>query len=96
MYAPVMLFTYSRPTHTRRVLEALAENTLAKETDVYAYTCLPKNESHRESVDATKDVLREYASTGRFRTFTIVDKPTFRPLGPEWVFSRPGVPEPPR
>lgn len=85
MYAPVMLFTYSRPTHTRRVLEALAENTLAKETDVYAYTCLPKNESHRESVDATKDVLREYASTGRFRTFAIVDKPTFRPLGPAMV-----------
>ena len=85
MNAPVMLFTYSRPEHTRRVLEALAGNTLASKTDVYAYTCRPKNEGHRESVEATKKVLREYESSGLFGSFTIVDKPAFRPLGPAMV-----------
>lgn len=85
MNAPVMLFTYSRPEHTRKVLEALASNTLAPETDVYAYTCRPKNENHKANVDATKAVLREYEGSGRFRSYNIVDNEKFRPLGPAMV-----------
>lgn len=77
-----MLFTYSRPEHTRRVLEALADNSLAQETDVYAYTCKPKNEDHEAKVNATKDVLETYRNRNCFKSFTIVDKPEFRPLGP--------------
>ncbi len=85
MNAPVMLFTYSRPDHTRRVLEALASNTLAADTDVYAYTCKPGKESHRAAVEATREVLREYEAANRFGSFTVVDKEDFVPLGPAMV-----------
>lgn len=85
MNAPVMVFTYSRPEHTRKVLEALAGNTLARVTDVYAYTCKPRDEKHEESVNATKSILYEFESSGMFASFTVVDKSEFRPLGPAMV-----------
>ena len=85
MLAPVMLFTYSRPEHTRKVLDALAGNTLAKETDVYAYTCTPRNEKHAPAVESTKEILRSYLDKGAFKSYTIVDKDPFRPLGPAMV-----------
>ncbi len=31
-YAPIVLFTYSRPKHTRRTLESLSQNSLAKDS----------------------------------------------------------------
>lgn len=35
--APVILFTYNRPEHTKRTIEALAANELAAETDLYVF-----------------------------------------------------------
>ena len=34
VWAPVILFTYNRPEHTKRTIEALAANELAAETDL--------------------------------------------------------------
>lgn len=35
--APVILFTYNRPEHTKCTIEALAANELAAETDLYVF-----------------------------------------------------------
>lgn len=35
--APVVLFVYARPEHTRRTLEALAANPLAEQRDLIVY-----------------------------------------------------------
>ncbi len=83
--APVMLFTYSRPEHTRAVLEALANNDIADETCVYAYTCGPKNDSHAEMVNRTKDVLMEFSEKNPFRSFEVVDMGEHLPLGPAMI-----------
>ena len=40
--APIVLFAYARPEHTMRTLEALAANTLAKESRLYIYIDGPK------------------------------------------------------
>lgn len=40
--APIVLFAYARPEHTLRTLEALAANTLAKESRLYIYIDGPK------------------------------------------------------
>ena len=39
--APVILFTYNRPEHTRRTIEALAKNELAQDT------CSPTRQKKR-------------------------------------------------
>lgn len=81
MTAPVMLFAYSRPTYTRRVIEALSRNHLAKDTEVLAYICKPKNERHQESVTETLNVLRSYEGDPAFKRFTVVNKQDYVPLG---------------
>lgn len=42
--APVILFTYNRPDHTKKVLDALAENELAKDSELYIFCDGPKVE----------------------------------------------------
>lgn len=37
MLAPVIIFVYNRPEHTKKTIRALAENYNAKETDVYIF-----------------------------------------------------------
>ena len=85
MPAPVMLFTYSRPKHTKRVIEALSRNRLAKHTEVFAYICKPKNEKHIEAVADTLEVLRSFEKDPAFKSFTIIEKQTYVPLGPAMV-----------
>jgi hypothetical protein len=36
-YAPVIIFTYSRPNHTKKVLDALYLNPEAQFTNIYIY-----------------------------------------------------------
>ena len=36
--APVILFTYNRPEHTRRTIEALAKNELAQDTELFVFS----------------------------------------------------------
>ena len=57
--APVILFTYNRPEHTRRTIEALAANELAAETDLYIYSDAAKKEADRGKVQE----IRDYAQT---------------------------------
>lgn len=48
--APVILFTYNRPEHTRNTIEALARNELAEETELYVFSDAAKKEPDREKV----------------------------------------------
>ena len=40
--APILLFVYNRPAHTRQALEALSRNTLAAASDVFVYSDVRK------------------------------------------------------
>jgi hypothetical protein len=56
--APVVLFTYNRPEHTRVTVEALKANSGACETDLHIYSDGPKNASQAESVMQVRSYLR--------------------------------------
>lgn len=36
--APIVLFVYNRPWHTKQTVEALQKNELAKESDLFIYS----------------------------------------------------------
>ena len=60
--APIVLFVYNRPTHTRRTLEALAANVLADASTLYVYADGPKLEASnidQENIEKTRRVLQE-------------------------------------
>lgn len=57
--APVILFTYNRPEHTKRTIEALAANHLADKTDLFVYSDAAKKEADNEKVQK----IRAYVNT---------------------------------
>ncbi len=69
--APVVLFVYNRPEHTRQTLAALAANPLASESDLIIYADGPKTPEHAATVSATRAIAR--AATG-FRSVSLVEQ----------------------
>lgn len=55
-HAPIVLFTYNRPYHTKRTLESLALNVLAKESVLYIYCDGEKSISTQEEKEKIKQV----------------------------------------
>lgn len=67
--APVILFTYNRPEHTKRTIEALAANELAEETELYIFSDAAKKEADAAKVRE----IREYAGrVSEFLSVTLV------------------------
>src|SRR5262245_24975653 len=57
--APIALFTYNRPDHTRQTVEALRKNELAEETDLLVFSDAPGRPDDAERVRQ----VREYVDT---------------------------------
>ena len=73
MPAPVALFVYKRPDHTRRTLAALAANALAPQTDVTVFADAPRNDSDRDAVAQTRAVV---AAQGGFKSLEVRERQT--------------------
>jgi GT2 family glycosyltransferase len=61
-YAPIVLFVYNRPEHTRKTVEALAENELAAQSVLYVFSDAPRAEKDSQAVEKVRtyiDTLRE-------------------------------------
>jgi len=42
--SPIVLFVYNRPWHTRQTIEALQNNRLANDSEIFIYSDAPKDE----------------------------------------------------
>jgi glycosyltransferase involved in cell wall biosynthesis len=71
MHAPVGIFTYKRPEHTRSTIEALARNTLASQTDVYIFSDGPKSKMDLPAVEAVRRIARTAAG---FASVKIIER----------------------
>lgn len=56
--APILLFAFNRPLHTRKTLEALADNHLADKSVLYIFADGPKDKMDDESLEKIKDVRK--------------------------------------
>ena len=59
LYAPVALFVYARPDHTRRVMHALRANSLAGQTELFIFSDAPKRAELSERVRLVREVIKE-------------------------------------
>lgn len=57
--APVLLFVYNRPQHTRQLLESLLANKEAAESELFIYSDGPKDENDRAAVDEVRRYVRQ-------------------------------------
>src|SRR5690606_4458381 len=70
--APIALFVYNRPEHTRQTLEALARNRLAADSPLYVFADGPKPDAttaQREAIAATRELVGSRAWTRRTTVF---------------------------
>lgn len=72
-YAPVAIFVYNRLDNTKQVVEALRQNYLAKETEVFVFSDGPKNEHYQKGVQAVRDYLK---TVDGFKSFTVIERPS--------------------
>lgn len=71
-HAPILLFTYNRPEHTRKVLEALRGNPEAAESELVIFSDGPRTPEAMPAVQAVRDLCREVAG---FAQVTLVERP---------------------
>lgn len=62
---PVALFTYARPEHTRKTVEALAANELAEQTELFIFSDAARSESDAAAVGEVREYLRSVQSFAR-------------------------------
>ncbi|HEX6979718.1 MAG TPA: methyltransferase domain-containing protein [Alphaproteobacteria bacterium] len=63
--APLAIFVYKRPKHTRRMLESLRANPDFARSHVTVYCDGPKNDAERSAVDETRRVVEQLAPHAR-------------------------------
>ena len=69
--APIVVFTYNRPEHTQRTLDALLQNPLANESDIIIYSDSARTANHNKAVDEVRSYLSEL--TG-FRSIKVIHR----------------------
>lgn len=73
MTAPIVLFTYCRPNHTKRTVKSLLRNPLAVVSDLIVYSDTAPTPEKQAAVD---DVRLYLATIAGFRSVTINCRPT--------------------
>lgn len=56
--APIALFVYNRPDHTRRTVESLRQNKLAGASDLLVFSDAPKSEAQARKVGEVREYIR--------------------------------------
>jgi hypothetical protein len=68
--APIALFVYNRPEHTRRTVESLRANDLASQSDIFVFADGAKNQSTASTVGAVREFIR---TIDGFKSVTIIE-----------------------
>ena len=71
MLAPIALFVFARPRHTRRTIDSLRQNELARESDLFVFADAPKTEAQTDSVREVRQYMRRIEG---FKSVTIVER----------------------
>jgi GT2 family glycosyltransferase len=69
--APIALFVYNRPEHTRRTLAYLKNNQLADESRLYIFSDAPKTKADAAKVDEVRQLIKE---ADGFKSIKIVER----------------------
>ena len=71
--APITLFVYNRPEHTRRTVEALKQNRLAKESNLIIFSDSPRSQAQAEQVGEVRAYIRQIEG---FNSVIVVERET--------------------
>ncbi len=69
--APIALFVYNRPEHTRRTVESLRANIWAGQSDLFVFSDAAKKESAAAAVEAVRKFIR---TIDGFKSVTVIER----------------------
>lgn len=69
--APIVLFVYNRPDHTKQTVEALQKNVLAVDSELFIYSDAAKNENAEQKVNEVREYIK---SIDGFKKITIIER----------------------
>ncbi|WP_428419982.1 hypothetical protein [Methylibium sp.] len=69
--APIVIFVFARPAHTKRTLDALADNFLANQSDLIIFSDAARLPCQTKDVQDVRTLIR---STTGFRSITIIER----------------------
>lgn len=72
-FAPVLLFVYNRPEHTKSVISSLLKNEIASQTPLIVYSDAAHEQSDEENVSRTRDIVRRISG---FASVDIIERDT--------------------
>lgn len=68
MLAPIVLFVYNRPFHTKKTLESLERNFLSEKSELFVFADGPKENASKEQLEKiqeTRKIIREKKWCGK-------------------------------
>lgn len=74
--APVVMFVYNRPEHTKQAIESLQQNQLAKDTVLYIFADGPKQDGDEREKKLIAETRSFIKSITGFREVIINEKPS--------------------
>lgn len=75
--APIILFVYNRPWHTRKTVESLKKNKLADVSDLIIYSDEAKDDADKKNIQDVRNYLR---SVNGFKSVQIIEQQTNKGL----------------
>jgi Predicted glycosyltransferases len=76
-YAPILLFVYNRPSHTRQLIASLKNNDLARESRLFIYSDAPKTLEDTAMVNEVRQFIH---TIDGFEEVTIIERKKNRGL----------------
>lgn len=70
-FAPIALFVYNRPWHTKQTVEALQKNELAKDSELFIYSDEAINEDAQKNVDEVREYIDKIDG---FKKITVIKR----------------------
>lgn len=69
--APIVLFTFNRPLHTRSTVEALQKNQLADRSEIFIFSDGPRKQEDEKAVTEVREYLK---TVDIFKKVTIIER----------------------
>ncbi|MDP9080668.1 MAG: glycosyltransferase [Bacteroidota bacterium] len=69
--APIVLFVYNRPNHTEKTINALSNNYLASESDLFIFSDAAKNAVSEDDVKLVRDYIKTVKG---FKSVTVIER----------------------
>jgi GT2 family glycosyltransferase len=71
--APIALFVYNRPEHTRRTIKFLQQNLLADESRLFIFSDAAKDSSQQVFVNEVRDIIKQVDG---FKSVELIERKT--------------------